>query len=42
MDGSPVELDESSGGGACGGWVEHDGTPVIELTGIAADPRTTE
>jgi ectoine hydroxylase-related dioxygenase (phytanoyl-CoA dioxygenase family) len=42
MDGSEVELEQSLGGGACGEWVERDGAPVIELTGIALDPRTTE
>jgi phytanoyl-CoA hydroxylase len=42
MDGSTVELEQSSGGGACGEWVERDGRPVIELTGVAVDPRTTE
>jgi phytanoyl-CoA hydroxylase len=31
MDGTPVELDKSVGGGACGVWVEQDGAPVIEL-----------
>jgi phytanoyl-CoA hydroxylase len=42
MDGSEVELEASGGGGACGEWVDHDGRPVIELTGVAVDPRTTE
>ena len=42
MDGSTVELERGVGGGPCGEWVERDGTPVIELTGIAVDPRTTE
>jgi ectoine hydroxylase-related dioxygenase (phytanoyl-CoA dioxygenase family) len=39
MDGSPVELEISVGGSACGVWVEHDGTPVLEMVtngGIAA------
>jgi ectoine hydroxylase-related dioxygenase (phytanoyl-CoA dioxygenase family) len=31
MDGTPVELDVSVGGGSCGVWVEQDGKPVIEL-----------
>jgi phytanoyl-CoA hydroxylase len=31
MDGTPVELKASAGGGACGVWVEQDGVPVIEL-----------
>jgi hypothetical protein len=42
MDGSEVELEESSGGGLCGEWVERDGARTIELTGVAVDPRTTE
>jgi phytanoyl-CoA hydroxylase len=39
MNGTPVELDVSAGGGSCGVWVEQDGKPVIELQttgGIAA------
>jgi hypothetical protein len=42
LDGSEVDLLQSSGGGICGEWVEHDGRRAIELTGYAADPRTTE
>jgi phytanoyl-CoA hydroxylase len=42
LDGSEVRLEESPGGGACGEWVERDGRPAIELTGLAADPRKTE
>jgi phytanoyl-CoA hydroxylase len=42
MDGTEVELDSSLGGGSCGEWVDRDGQPVIELTGLAVDPRTTE
>jgi hypothetical protein len=37
-----VKLEAGSGGGPCGEWVEHDGRPLIELTGVAVDPRTTE
>ena len=33
MDGSPLELLKSGGGGACGMWVVWDGEPVIELSG---------
>ncbi len=33
MDGAPLVLDESSGGGTCGVWVERDGAPVVELVG---------
>jgi ectoine hydroxylase-related dioxygenase (phytanoyl-CoA dioxygenase family) len=39
MDGSPVELEISAGGSACGVWVERDGRPVLEMQakgGIAA------
>lgn len=42
LDGSTVELDRSVGGGPCGEWVDRDGRPVIEMTGVAVDPRTTE
>jgi len=42
MDGSTVELEQGEGGGPCGEWVDYDGTRVIELTGFAVDPRTTE
>jgi phytanoyl-CoA hydroxylase len=33
MDGTPVELEKSEGGGSCGVWVERDGEPAIELSG---------
>ena len=33
FDGSLVELESSPDGGACGVWVERDGSPVIEVTG---------
>jgi phytanoyl-CoA hydroxylase len=42
MDGTEVELEAGSGGGPCGAWVDDKGRPVIELTGVAVDPRTTE
>jgi hypothetical protein len=42
LDGSTVELERGVGGGPCGEWVDRDGGPVIELTGVAVDPRTTE
>jgi phytanoyl-CoA hydroxylase len=42
MDGTEVELNAGIGGGPCGEWVDHDGRPVIELAGVAADPRSTE
>lgn len=31
MDGTEVTLGTSEGGGACGVWVEQDGTPVVEM-----------
>ena len=42
MDGTEVLLERGDGGGACGVWVERDGRPVIELSGIAVDPRTAD
>jgi hypothetical protein len=42
LDGSTVELKKGQGGGPCGEWVDRDGKPEIELTGVAVDPRTTE
>jgi len=35
MDGTPVDLGFSEGGGSCGVWVERDGQPVIEMQGIS-------
>jgi phytanoyl-CoA hydroxylase len=35
MDGSPVELDVSEGGGSCGVWVERGGERVIEMDGVS-------
>jgi phytanoyl-CoA hydroxylase len=34
MDGSEISLETSEHGGACGVWVEQDGQPVVEVTGI--------
>lgn len=34
MDGSEVDLETSLLGGPCGVWVEEDGKPVIELSGL--------
>jgi hypothetical protein len=42
LDGSTVELEKGAGGGPCGEWVDRDGRPVIELTGVAVDPRASE
>jgi phytanoyl-CoA hydroxylase len=33
MDGQPLELAVSQGGGACGVWVERDGQQVVDLSG---------
>jgi ectoine hydroxylase-related dioxygenase (phytanoyl-CoA dioxygenase family) len=43
MDGTPVErLDKSQYGGACGVWVERDGSPVIEVVGEQVHARKHE
>ena len=42
MNGQLVELGIGEGGGACGVWVEHDGTPIIELAGLEATRRKHE
>jgi phytanoyl-CoA hydroxylase len=42
MDGSVVGLGVSEGGGACGIWVDQDGEPVIELSGIEGLSGRTE
>ena len=42
MDGTPLELARSSGGGACGVWVERDGTYVVEGHGQEALVRKHE
>ena len=34
MDGIEVDLDASLPGGPCGVWVEEDGRPVIEVSGL--------
>ena len=34
MDGTEVDLEASQLGGRCGVWVEEDGKPVIEMSGI--------
>ena len=33
MDGTTFDIADSPGGGACGVWVDQDGTKVVELTG---------
>lgn len=42
MDGRPLELEVSQGGGACGVWVERDGQPQIELAGREGVSRKHE
>jgi phytanoyl-CoA hydroxylase len=42
MDGTMVELPESPDGQRCGVWVDKDGTPVIEETGIQRKPGDIE
>ena len=37
MDGSPAELDASPTGGSCGVWVDHEGQPVLEMTGALGE-----
>jgi ectoine hydroxylase-related dioxygenase (phytanoyl-CoA dioxygenase family) len=40
MDGSVVGLDVSERGGACGVWVDKDGTPVVEMQTADANKQT--
>jgi len=42
LDGTPLALDESRDGGACGVWVEHDGTLAVELVGRETTIRKHE
>lgn len=42
MDGTPLELDESTGGGSCGVWVEQDGGQVVEMVGVETVVRKHE
>jgi phytanoyl-CoA hydroxylase len=42
LDGSTVELEQGVGGGPCGEWVERDGQPAIEMSGVSVDPLATE
>ena len=42
MDGRPLELAISQGGGACGVWVERNGQPTIELAGLETVSRKHE
>jgi ectoine hydroxylase-related dioxygenase (phytanoyl-CoA dioxygenase family) len=42
MDGRPLELAISQGGGACGVWVERDGQPTVELVGQETVSRKHE
>jgi ectoine hydroxylase-related dioxygenase (phytanoyl-CoA dioxygenase family) len=40
MDGSLVTLEASERGGACGVWVNKDGTPVVEMQTVDANKQT--
>lgn len=42
MDGTPLELDVSEGGGACGEWTEDGGEPAIAMTGTRTVTRRRE
>ena len=42
MDGTPLELEVSKGGGTCGVWVEHEGEYVAELAGAETVVRKHE
>lgn len=42
LDGQPLELATSQGGGSCGVWVERDGEQVIEMTGQESLTRKHE
>jgi ectoine hydroxylase-related dioxygenase (phytanoyl-CoA dioxygenase family) len=42
MDGTPLQLGVSQGGGACGEWIEQDGVPTIAMTGQHSVSRKHE
>lgn len=42
MDGTPLELTVSQGGGACGEWADDADGPVIEMTGTQTVTRRHE
>jgi phytanoyl-CoA hydroxylase len=42
MDGSVIELETSQQGGACGIWVDQNGQPVIEMSGLEGLAGRTE
>lgn len=42
MDGTAVEIHHSQEGGRCGVWVERDGTPVVEFSGVIEASDITE
>jgi len=42
MDGRPLDLAISQGGGACGVWVERDGQHTVELIGEETVSRKHE
>jgi phytanoyl-CoA hydroxylase len=39
MDGSTVEFATAEAGGACGTWVQRDGTPVLEIAGEVVNQK---
>ena len=38
MDGTSIHIEGGSQGGACGVWVDHDGAPVVQMTGRRQKP----
>ncbi|GLY82416.1 phytanoyl-CoA dioxygenase family protein [Actinoallomurus iriomotensis] len=42
MDGTPLELEVSEGGGLCGEWTDAEGTPAIAMTGYQTITRKHE
>jgi hypothetical protein len=42
MDGTPLELDVSEGGGPCGEWTNVDGVPAVAMTGVHTVSRKHE
>ena len=42
MDGTPVEMGVSERGGSCGIWVDENGKPVIEMSGVEELANRTE
>lgn len=42
MDGSEVTIGQSANGSQCGVWVDHEGQPMIEVTGYTKVEKATE